>query len=148
MWHGHCSPGETAQNRYFGMKNILIVDDEKTFLQLFVESLKDSHPYFNVSAAQNGKKVVEILESGPVDLVVADLRMPEMDGFELLAYLNSRFPSIPAIAMSAFSTPGLVVSDIPIRQSLTPSFSLTQRAALATGTVLSFWSDRFESELS
>jgi len=33
--------------------------------------------------------------------------MPEMDGFELLAYLNSYFPSIPAIAMSAFSTPGL-----------------------------------------
>lgn len=102
------------------MKNILIVDDEKTFLQLFVESLKDSHLYFNLSATQNGKKVVEILESGPVDLVVADLRMPEMDGFELLAYLNSGFPSIPAIAMSAFSTPGLVVSDIPIRQILTP----------------------------
>jgi CheY-like chemotaxis protein len=87
------------------MKNILIVDDEPTFLQLFVASLKASHPHLTILAAENGKKAVEILESAPVDLVVTDLRMPEMDGFELLAYLNWHFPSIPAIAMSAFFTP-------------------------------------------
>ena len=89
------------------MKNILIVDDKNTFLQLFLDTLKASHPHFNVLGTQNGKKAVEILESGPVDLVVADLRMPEMDGFELPVYLNSRFPSIPAIVMSAYCAPEL-----------------------------------------
>ncbi len=87
------------------MRNILIVDDEPTFLQLVVESLRTSYTDFNVLTAENGKKAVKVLKATPVDLVVTDLRMPEMDGFELLAYMRTNFPSIPAIMTSAFGTP-------------------------------------------
>jgi CheY-like chemotaxis protein len=87
------------------MKNILIVDDEPTFLQLLVTSLQTSLPDFNVLAAENGRKALKVLKSKAVDLLVTDLKMPEMDGFELLAYLNSHLPSIPTIAMSAYGTP-------------------------------------------
>lgn len=87
------------------MKNILIVDDEPTFLQLLVTSLQTSLPDLNVLSADTGKKALSVLKSFPIDLVVTDLKMPEMDGFELLAYLNSHLPSIPTIAMSAYGTP-------------------------------------------
>lgn len=44
------------------------------------------------------------MESFKVDLVVTDLNMPEMDGFELLAYTRKNHPSIPVIVMTAFDT--------------------------------------------
>ncbi len=85
------------------MKNVLIVDDDKTFLL----SLKDGltlhyRRELNVVTAENGKKAVELLEKSKVDLVVTDLKMPVMDGFELLAYLSKKHPGIPVMVMTAF----------------------------------------------
>ncbi len=89
------------------MKNILIVDDEETLLlTLTMESRFDEYKnLFNVITARNGKEAVQVLESTEIDFVVTDLKMPEMDGIELLAHMSIKFPSTPAIAMSAFSTP-------------------------------------------
>ncbi|UCH23188.1 MAG: GAF domain-containing protein [Deltaproteobacteria bacterium] len=87
------------------MKNVLFVDDEKTLLHIMVSRFSDYKDRFNVLTAGNGKEAVEILESHAVDLVVTDLKMPVMDGIELLAYMSANFPSIPAIAVSAYCTP-------------------------------------------
>ena len=87
------------------MKNVLVVDDEKSFIMSLRAGMEKHYPDFNVLTAEHGKAASEILESTQVDLVVTDLRMPEMDGFELLAYMSTNFPSIPAIVMSAYSTP-------------------------------------------
>ena len=87
------------------MKNVLVVDDETSLIESMkvgFETFKDS---FSVLTARNGRESIAVLESTPIDLVVTDLRMPEIDGIELLAYMNSNFPSIPAIVMSAFGTP-------------------------------------------
>lgn len=86
------------------MNHILLVDDEEKFIQSLITGLSDYKDHFEVLAAKNGKEAVEILESTPMDLVVTDLKMPVMDGFELLAYIVSYFPSIPIIVMSAFAT--------------------------------------------
>lgn len=85
-------------------KTVLIVDDETPFILSLTTGLKTYSSEYNILTAENGKLAVEILESTPLDLVVTDLRMPEMDGFELLAYMSTNFPSIPAIVMSAFGT--------------------------------------------
>ncbi len=89
------------------MKNILLVDDEKFILCILSERLKLSGANLNVLTAENGKKAVETLESTPVDLLITDLRMPEMDGFELLAYMAERHPGIPAIVTTAFIDRGI-----------------------------------------
>jgi len=89
------------------MKNVLIVDDEETLLMIMVGRFEDYNDSFNVLTAGNGKEAVEVLESETVDLVVTDLKMPEMDGIELIAYLSSKFPSIPVIAASAYCTPDI-----------------------------------------
>jgi len=89
------------------MKNVLIVDDEETLLMIMVGRFEDYSDRFNVLTAGNGKEAVKILESESVDLVVTDLKMPEMDGIELIAYLSSKFPSLPIIAASAYCTPDI-----------------------------------------
>jgi CheY-like chemotaxis protein len=87
------------------MKNVLFVDDEETLLRIMVGRFEDYKDRFEVLTAGNGKEAIEILESKPIDLVVTDLKMPVMDGVELLAYMSANYPSIPAITVSAFSTP-------------------------------------------
>ena len=87
------------------MKKILVVDDEKTFLDSLVSALEAADDQFYVMSARNGRKAVDMLESESFDLVITDLKMPEMDGFELLAFMNSHYPSTPAIVMSAFGSP-------------------------------------------
>ncbi|WP_163337653.1 response regulator [Desulfopila sp. IMCC35008] len=87
------------------MKQVLIVDDETRLLQSIEAGLKNYQEEFSVHTAGNGKEAIKILKKDGVDLVVTDLRMPEMDGFELLAYLSSRFPFMPSIVMTAFATP-------------------------------------------
>jgi len=87
------------------MKNVLIVDDEKPFVLSLKTGMGRRCPDFNILTAAHGKAASEILKSTSVDLVVTDLRMPEMDGFELLSYMNTNFPSIPTIVMSAYGSP-------------------------------------------
>jgi CheY-like chemotaxis protein/putative methionine-R-sulfoxide reductase with GAF domain len=87
------------------MKNVLVVDDEQTLLMIMVGRFEDYKDRFNVFTAGNGKEAVKVLESQSIDLVVTDLKMPEMDGVELLAHMFNRFPKIPAIAVSAYCTP-------------------------------------------
>jgi len=89
------------------MKNVLIVDDEKSFLLSLSGGLKSYSDKFNVLIAFNGKEAVKILNSTKIDLVVTDLKMPEMDGFQLLAYLTRHFPDIPIIVITAFGTPDM-----------------------------------------
>ncbi|MFC1885259.1 response regulator, partial [Thermodesulfobacteriota bacterium] len=89
------------------MKHVLIVDDEEEFLLTMQAGFEPYKDRFEVLTALNGKEAVKVLESTRINLVVTDLKMPEMDGFELLAFIKSNFPEIPAIVMTAFATPGM-----------------------------------------
>src|SRR5512136_1463994 len=89
------------------MKNILIVDDEKSFADSLAEGLTAYDQEFMVITAENGKAAIRSLENNRVDLVLTDLKMPEMDGFGLLSYLNRNHREIPVIIMTAFSTPDI-----------------------------------------
>jgi CheY-like chemotaxis protein/putative methionine-R-sulfoxide reductase with GAF domain len=87
------------------MQNVLVVDDEKTLLMIMTGRFEDYKDRFNVFTAGNGKEAVKVLESKEIDLVVTDLKMPEMDGIELIAYMSNKFPAVPTIAVSAYCTP-------------------------------------------
>jgi DNA-binding NtrC family response regulator len=89
------------------MKHVLIVDDEKTFKLTLLDGLRTYAQDFHVLTAENGKKAKEILEIAPVNVVVTDLKMAEMDGLELLAYMRKHHPHIPVIVMTAFGNPEL-----------------------------------------
>ncbi len=82
------------------MKTILVVDDDKLILRLAKEALKDYH----LRTAENGREALEILRRSPPDLVLTDLNMPVMDGFELISFLNRRQQDIPIIVMTGFGS--------------------------------------------
>jgi CheY-like chemotaxis protein/predicted regulator of Ras-like GTPase activity (Roadblock/LC7/MglB family) len=86
-------------------KTLLIVDDEREFLLSLVDGLQARHPEYRVLTAPNGKEALEILTAEQVDVVLTDLRMPVMDGFELLAKMNRQHWSVPVIVMTAFGSP-------------------------------------------
>src|SRR3989304_4655766 len=80
------------------MKNILIVDDEALILLCLERCLRDEG--YNVMAASNGMEAVEVLGRANVDLMITDLNMPLMDGFELVNHVSESNPSMPVVVMS------------------------------------------------
>ncbi len=86
------------------MKKILIVDDENNFLLSLEDGLKEFSDSFSIATANNGKEAVAIMEKEDVHLVITDIKMPDMDGFELLAHLSVTHADIPVIVMTAFGS--------------------------------------------
>ena len=87
------------------MKKILIVDDEKSFLLSLRDGLSVHKDKFQIVTAENGREAVDVLRTMPIDLLVTDLKLPVMNGFELLAWTSRHQPQLPVIVMSAFGTP-------------------------------------------
>lgn len=88
-----------------GMQTVLLVDDEEFFLRSMVDGFAAHRGKVRLLTAANGKAALRVLERASVDLVVTDLKMPEMDGFELVAELSRSRPELPVIIMTAFGTP-------------------------------------------
>jgi two-component system KDP operon response regulator KdpE len=77
---------------------ILLVDDEERILNFLVAKLKASG--YEVITAKNGAEALEQVQAQEPDMMVLDLNMPEMDGFEVIRGLRS-FSAIPVIVLSA-----------------------------------------------
>ena len=81
-------------------ERVLVVDDEEFILETTREALRDVG--YRVFTATGGEEALQTLEEldGAVDVVVTDLRMPDMDGFDLIRALRTRDPSLPIVAAS------------------------------------------------
>ena len=77
---------------------VLIVDDEPIVLETTAAVVKSFG--FSVRTANDGFKALQLLREVLPDIILADLRMPNMSGFELLSIVRRRFPHIPTIAIS------------------------------------------------
>lgn len=84
-----------------GTETILLVDDEPALLSLNCEIL--ARQGFNVIAAESAKKALEILEHETVDLLLSDILMPEMDGYQLAVIVKEKYPSIKIQLVSGFT---------------------------------------------
>jgi CheY-like chemotaxis protein len=87
------------------IKNVLLVDDDRAMLLALQEGFARYSDSFSVLLAGDGIEALEYLKRQPVSLVVTDLKMPRVDGFELLATIMASFPDIPVIIITGFSTP-------------------------------------------
>ncbi len=82
--------------------NILVADDEVNIRRGLAMGLADEG--YNVYEAGNGLEAVKILEAKEVDLVITDLKMPEMTGEELLKHIVANYKNIPVIILTGHGT--------------------------------------------
>jgi len=83
------------------MKKLLIVEDEENLRDLYAEDLEESG--YEVIKASNGKEALNLVRNGTFDLIIMDIRMPEMDGIETLGKVITMEKKIPVIIYTAYS---------------------------------------------
>jgi CheY-like chemotaxis protein/predicted regulator of Ras-like GTPase activity (Roadblock/LC7/MglB family) len=86
-------------------RTVLVVDDEALFLKTVADGFRAMGSRIELVTAANGSEALAVLASRRVDLVVTDLKMPECDGFELLAAMSRQHAGLPVLVMTAFGTP-------------------------------------------
>lgn len=87
-------------------RHYLVVDDNEAFSENLAEILRDTGA--TVDVAHDGLKALELVRSRHFDAMVTDMRMPGMNGAELLCELRKIDPGVPAVLLSAFSEEGLL----------------------------------------
>lgn len=80
------------------MANILIVDDDRNMRLLTKARLGD---LYTVATAADGLEALEIIHSGGIDMVIADIMMPRMDGYELLRTIREEGNQVPFLLLTA-----------------------------------------------
>jgi DNA-binding response OmpR family regulator len=93
--------------------NILVVDDEPVARQSLTDILKlEGH---NVTSAPNGQAAVEYVRTHPIDLMIVDLRMPGMDGLEVVQVVNQISPDTEVILLTAFGSTETAIQALRLR---------------------------------
>lgn len=81
---------------------VLIVDDDDLIRKILAKYLADKE--YNVDTANNGQQAMAMLNENDYELVLTDLRMPQMGGRELLQLMSEQFPDIPKIVLTGYGT--------------------------------------------
>src|SRR5215510_3538851 len=84
------------------MSRILIVDDEQSYRQLL--SLVFEGDGNSVRTAMNGREAMRCLQDEPADLIISDVKMPDMDGIEMLRSVRETLPDMGVVLMTAFAS--------------------------------------------
>jgi two-component system cell cycle response regulator DivK len=85
------------------MKTVLIVEDVELNIDLLVQLLEDD---YNLLVAQDGIEGVAMTEQHKPDLVLMDISLPSMDGYEATRAIRKTFPNLPVIGLSAHAMQG------------------------------------------
>ncbi len=83
------------------LKKILVVDDERSIRLTLYEALTGKG--YEVVLAENGRAALGVIEQNSPDLVIADIKMPQMDGIRLLARIKAMEPQLPVIIITGFA---------------------------------------------
>jgi HD-like signal output (HDOD) protein len=94
------------------MKQLLFVDDEQKLLDGLRRSLHPMRHEWNMTFVTSGEDALKVLEQAPFDVVVSDMRMPGMDGAQLLDKVQQRHPQIVRIVLSGHSDQEMIYQSI------------------------------------
>ncbi len=84
------------------VRNILVVDDEKEVTDFLKLELEDNCKNVNVITANSGYEGLRSIMSGDIDLLLTDIAMPDMDGYELFSRTRELNSELPVIMMTGF----------------------------------------------
>lgn len=85
-------------------KQILIVDDEETLVWSLAKSLSRDREIYDVTTAKDGESALELLRSSTFDLVVLDIRLPGINGLDVLLQIKEKRPATKVIIMTAYGS--------------------------------------------
>lgn len=85
-------------------KRILFVDDESILLELYPAAFEQDHERWDINVANGGREALNLMEEGPMDVIVSDMRMPEMDGAQLLKEVVRLHPRTSRLIMSGYAS--------------------------------------------
>ena len=88
--------------------SILVVDDELLIRDLLYDFFLDQG--WDISVAEDGQKALRILEDKKIDLLLTDIKMPQMDGIDLTALVKKEYPDMPVIIMTGYPSVDSAVS--------------------------------------
>jgi len=115
---------------------VLLVDDERTILDVLKQVLGDYRDTFSVLTASDGFIAKDKLKKNAVSLVVTNLNMPGINGFELLDYIKVNYPDIPVIICSGYH--GLEKSELAREKGAVAYFRKPCKIEDLAGTIRSF----------
>lgn len=86
-------------------KNIMVVDNH-LIIREGLKLIFESNPNFNIAfEASNGQEVIKLLKKEHPDLILLDIKMENIDGFQVMAHINQYYPEIPVVILSTFDNP-------------------------------------------
>lgn len=85
------------------MKNIVIIDDDKNFIETLTDNFKMKEMNVNVKVADTAKRAIEILKETVPSIIILDVQLPDMHGLEVLRIIKAskRLKKVPVIFISA-----------------------------------------------
>ncbi|MDF2906078.1 MAG: signal transduction protein [Herbinix sp.] len=83
------------------MKKILIVDDEVQILKALSRMFLETD--YEIFIAENGMEALKMIENTDIDMVISDMRMPILDGYQLLSIVKEKYPKIIRIILSGYA---------------------------------------------
>jgi CheY-like chemotaxis protein len=87
------------------INKVLIVDDEETLTWSMTKTLAKDQGKYELVIANTGSEALKVLQKDPIDVVVTDIRMPDINGLELLSTIRKQYPSTKVIIMTAYGSP-------------------------------------------
>ncbi len=85
-------------------KRILIVDDEQSLLNSMQHDLRNLDNKFDIHTTTNSNDTLKLIEELNIDLLIADILMPDKEGIEIIREVKKEIPSVKIIAMSGGNT--------------------------------------------
>lgn len=82
--------------------NVLVVDDQDDFRVPLVKRLQKRN--FTVRGVQGGRAALEMMDQDPADVVLLDLRMPDMDGLDVLQMLKQSHPATQVVVLTGYAS--------------------------------------------
>lgn len=83
------------------MKKILLVDDEIQILKALSRMFLETD--YEIFTAENGMNALKLLETNEIDMIISDMRMPILDGYQLLSIVKEKYPKIIRIILSGYA---------------------------------------------
>jgi len=117
---------------------ILFVDDEPRILGGLRRMLRSMRHEWDMAFASGGEEALDLLSAEPRDVIVSDMRMPRMDGVQLLRAVRARHPQVVRIALSGQASQATVLGSVDVvhQYQAKPCSAETLRTVLAKVTAL------------